>query len=265
MTAEAGLVSGAAPVTDLVVRARGRPAGVGCARCTVRPAGVVDLPPVRAGADADDASQGVWLRLVDQIGRIRDPAALPGWLATTTGRECGRLVRAARRTTPHGGRLLDAEDNPGERAVLADDELLRAKRHTALREALADLPPSCQRLIAVLAEDPPAPYAQISARLGIPVGSIGPTRGRCLAKLRRHPAIAALANTEPASARNEPPSRPCAMTATTEAPTDAPAALNVGPLASPEPVPVGRACPRPTTPMRGAAPDAELRPPICAF
>ena len=95
--------------------------------------------------------------------------------------------------------MLDAEDIPDEQAVLADDELLRAERHAALLEALAGLPPPCQRLIALLAEDPPLPYAQISARLGIPVGSIGPTRRRCLAKLRRHPAIAALASAEPAS------------------------------------------------------------------
>ena len=96
--------------------------------------------------------------------------------------------------------MLDAEDIPDQQAAPADDELLRAERHAALREALADLPPRCQQLIALLTEDPPLPYAQISARLGIPVGSIGPSRGRCLAKLRRHPAIAALTNAEPATA-----------------------------------------------------------------
>jgi RNA polymerase sigma factor (sigma-70 family) len=152
-----------------------------------------------AGADADDASQAVWLQLVDQIGQIRDPAALPGWLATTTRRECGRIGRAARRTQPPG-HLLDVEDIPNEQAASADDGLLRAERHAALREALADLPPSCQRLFALLAEDPPLPYAEISAQLGIPAGSIGPSRGRCLAKLRRHPAIAALTNAELATA-----------------------------------------------------------------
>jgi RNA polymerase sigma factor (sigma-70 family) len=150
-----------------------------------------------AGADADDAGQAVWLALVDHIGRIRDPAALPGWLATTTGRECGRIVRAVGRSSPPSCHVLDAEDIPDEQAAVADDQLLAAERHAALREALSDLPPPCQRLIALLAEDPPLPYAQISARLGIPIGSIGPTRRRCLAKLRRHPAIAALANTEP--------------------------------------------------------------------
>jgi len=67
-----------------------------------------------------------------------------------------------------------------------------AERHAALREALTELSPPCQRLMAMLAADPPVPYAEISARLGIPVGSIGPTRARCLNRLRHHPAIAAL-------------------------------------------------------------------------
>lgn len=68
------------------------------------------------------------------------------------------------------------------------------------------LPPSCQRLLALLVEDPPVPYAEISSRLGIAVGSIGPMRGRCLDRLRRYPAIATLINTEidRAGARNLP-------------------------------------------------------------
>ena len=74
-----------------------------------------------------------------------------------------------------------------------EQELLAAERHAALREAFTDLPPRCQRLIVLLIEDPPVPYAEISARLGIPVGSVGPYRRRCLDKLRRHPAIAGLA------------------------------------------------------------------------
>ena len=66
----------------------------------------------------------------------------------------------------------------------------------SLREAFAHLPPTSQQLIAILSEDPPVPYAEISAKLGIPVGSIGPIRRRCLEKLRRHPAVAALINAE---------------------------------------------------------------------
>jgi RNA polymerase sigma factor (sigma-70 family) len=105
--------------------------------------------------------------------------------------------------------MLDPGDIPDEQAVLPGDELLRAERHAALREALAGLPPACQQLITLLAQDPPLPYAQISARLGIPAGSIGPTRRRCLAKLRRHPAIAALAShPNPPAWQNEQPAKP---------------------------------------------------------
>jgi DNA-directed RNA polymerase specialized sigma24 family protein len=68
-----------------------------------------------------------------------------------------------------------------------------AERHTALREAFSRLPPDCQRLLTLLIDDPPMPDAEISARLGIPVGGIGPGRRRCLEKLRRDPVIAALA------------------------------------------------------------------------
>jgi DNA-directed RNA polymerase specialized sigma24 family protein len=81
---------------------------------------------------------------------------------------------------------------PDEREATAEQELLAAERHAALREAFALLTPFHQQLMAMLIEDPPVPYAQISVRLGMPVSSIGPTRGRCLDKLRRHPAIAAL-------------------------------------------------------------------------
>jgi RNA polymerase sigma factor (sigma-70 family) len=144
-----------------------------------------------ADADAKDVSQGVWLRMVDHLGTIRDPAALPGWLATTTRRECGRVLGTAR--GPRDARyVLDAEDIRDEQAVMAEEVVLAAERNAALREAFAQLPPCCQRLIALLTEDPPVPYAEISAKLSMPVGSIGPRRGRCLSKLRRYLADAAL-------------------------------------------------------------------------
>jgi RNA polymerase sigma factor (sigma-70 family) len=156
-----------------------------------------------ADADADDVGQGVWLQLVDQLDKIRDPAALPGWLATTTRRECVRVLRAAR--GPHAARYaLDAETIPDGQAQMAEQQVLMAERHAALREAFAHLPPCDQQLIALLIQDPPVLYAEISARLCIPVGSIGPTRGRCLDKLRRHPAIAALINDETENAESEP-------------------------------------------------------------
>jgi RNA polymerase sigma factor (sigma-70 family) len=150
-------------------------------------------------ADAADVGQRVWLHLVSQLDKIRDPAALPGWLATTTQRECGTIRRAMRRSQSPG-HVLDAGHIPDQQTGMAEHELLAAERHAALREAVTRLSPRCQRLIAVLIEDPPVPYAQISARLGIPVGSIGPSRSRCLEKLRRDPAIAALINTEAGAA-----------------------------------------------------------------
>jgi RNA polymerase sigma factor (sigma-70 family) len=133
---------------------------------------------------AADAAQCAWLHLLNHLDDLRDPAALPGWLSTTARRECSRVLRAAAR--PHtAGYVLDAE-TPDERAATADQELLKAERHAALREAFAALPPSGQPLLAMLTADPPVPYAEISARLCSPAGSIGPTRRRYLGKLRRH-------------------------------------------------------------------------------
>ena len=146
-------------------------------------------------ADADDVGQNVWLQLVDHLGQIRDPAALPGWLATVTRRECLRVLGAAR-GSPATGYVLDAGTIPDEQARTAEQELLAAERHAALREAFQDLPPTGQQLILLILDDPPASYAEISVRLGIPVGSIGPTRRRWLDKLRRHPAIVALINAD---------------------------------------------------------------------
>jgi RNA polymerase sigma factor (sigma-70 family) len=150
--------------------------------------------------DADDVGQSVWMCLVGHLDKVRNPAALPGWLATTTRRECGRLVRAAHAPDAVAC-ALDAEIVPDERVEAVEQELLAAERHAALREAFACLPREGQRLIALLIADPPVTYAEISARLGIPIGSIGPTRSRYLDKMRRHPAVAALINAESGSLR----------------------------------------------------------------
>jgi RNA polymerase sigma factor (sigma-70 family) len=150
------------------------------------------------GADAEDVGQAVWLKLVTHLGHLREAAALPGWLATTTRRECGRVINAAdaRRA---GERVLIAERIPDTETATVEQELLVAEQHAALRDALARLPPGCQRLLVLLSADPPVPYAEISAKLGISVGSIGPSRRRCLDRLARDPAIVALLSTEAAS------------------------------------------------------------------
>jgi RNA polymerase sigma factor (sigma-70 family) len=152
-------------------------------------------------ADADDVAQSVWLHLVDQLHKVREPAALPGWLATTR-RECLRVLRGTQ--GPLATWTLDAEILPDTQAGTAEQELLVAERHAALREAFGALPPGGQQLITLLIADPPLPYTEISARLGIPVGSIGPSRRRCLEKLRRYPAIAALISAESGSREMQP-------------------------------------------------------------
>jgi RNA polymerase sigma factor (sigma-70 family) len=149
-------------------------------------------------ADAEDVGQSVWLKLVTHLDHLRDSAALPGWLATTTRRECGRVINAAdaRRA---GERVLIADIIPDTETGPVDQELLVAEQHAALRDAFARLPPGCQQLLALLITDPPVPYAEISARLGISAGCIGPNRRRCLDRLGRDPAIAALISAEAAS------------------------------------------------------------------
>jgi DNA-binding CsgD family transcriptional regulator len=123
---------------------------------------------------------------VDQLDHLRDPGALPGWLATTTIREC------LRRLTGRGAERLDtrlADSLQSAADVVIDEEIL-AERHMALRAAFAGLPPRYQQLLSMLTSDPPHSYAEISAELGIPVGSIGPYRARCLDRLRSYPVIA---------------------------------------------------------------------------
>ena len=145
-------------------------------------------------ADADDVGQNVWMQLVDHLDTLQCAAALPGWLATTTRRECLRMLRTAR--VPQQGSWVDAEMMSDPLGEPAEFGLLQAERHAALHEAFGHLSPFGQQLMGLLIQDPPLPYAEISTRLGIPVGSIGPNRSRCLDQMRRHPAIAALINAD---------------------------------------------------------------------
>ena len=142
-------------------------------------------------ADAEQVGQNVWQYLANQLERVRDPAALPGWLATAARQECLRVLHEARRPQA-AGQILDTDISPDEQARGVEQQLLLAERHATLREAFLTLPPNSQQLISLLLEEPPVSHAEISARLGIPVGSIGPDRHHALSKLRRHPAIAAL-------------------------------------------------------------------------
>lgn len=139
------------------------------------------------GADAEDVNQTVWLRLVEHLGRIREPDALPGWIATTTRHECLALLRRNKRTSPVDPSFDQATADPDP-----TDDLMEAERRHALRTALEELSEGRRALLLMLLEDPPRPYAEISRILGIPVGSIGPTRARALATLRSTSALTAL-------------------------------------------------------------------------
>jgi RNA polymerase sigma factor (sigma-70 family) len=146
------------------------------------------------GSDAEDVLQTLWLRLVEHLRDIREPEALPGWIATTTRNECLRLLRSRQRSEVFDplestvGRTIPSEDVPVDEHV-ADSRLL-SERREALLAAFAVLPDHQRDLLTLLLADPPLSYQEISRRLRIPVGSIGPTRARALERLRRHPAVA---------------------------------------------------------------------------
>ena len=142
--------------------------------------------------DSDDVGQSVWLLLVERIGMLREPAALPGWLATTTQRECLRVLRTSRRHDH--AELPDEQLSLDLDAAMIEEELLAAERDAAVRAAFAELPRSCRELLAMLISDQPHSYEEISAALGMRVGSIGPMRARCLDRLRQSPHIAAIAD-----------------------------------------------------------------------
>jgi RNA polymerase sigma factor (sigma-70 family) len=138
--------------------------------------------------DTDDIGQTVWFRLVEQLGNIRQPAALPGWLATTTHRECTRAAREARRYSYSTS--LDEAQVPQQRTPAPEEEIVEAELGAALRTALAGLPDFCRRLLSLLLRDPPLSYQEISDLLPIPVGSVGPQRKRCLNRIRRSLSLA---------------------------------------------------------------------------
>ncbi|GGK28723.1 DNA-directed RNA polymerase sigma-70 factor [Pilimelia terevasa] len=130
---------------------------------------------------ADDVVQATWLALVRGADSLRDPQAVWRWATVTARREAWRAARRDRREATTDDQHLDAAAPPSagpENAVLADASAAALWRH------VAGLTARCRRLLRVIAFDDRPDYASISAELGMPVGSIGPTRGRCLEKLR---------------------------------------------------------------------------------
>ncbi|GAA3383884.1 RNA polymerase sigma factor [Cryptosporangium minutisporangium] len=139
--------------------------------------------------DTDDVVQVVWLRLLEHLPGLAAPAALPGWLITTTRREC---LQHARVSSGRARREAPLLVEPGADLDDLDDELLRAERRAAMRAAFRQLGERCRRLLGLLLTEPRPSYVQISAELGLAIGSIGPIRARCLDDLRRAPELAAL-------------------------------------------------------------------------
>lgn len=143
----------------------------------------------------DDAFAATWLRLAERLDTIREPEKLPGWLATTATNEVRQIIR---RRGP-GEFSLNASWRPGvddpavdlgDRLVGDDGDhtaaLVRAEQRAEVRTAFSRLDEGCREIITVLVlADPPPPYGEASEILGRPVGSLGPTRSRCLEKLRR--------------------------------------------------------------------------------
>lgn len=133
-------------------------------------------------ADCADAVQTTWLRLVEHLDRIHDPSRVGAWLATTTRRECLRLVAHAKRVAP--ARDADVFEGPDISLRDLDSALLDAEQAVQIGAALAQLPPRWRELLLLLVADPAPSYEEISQQLRMPIGSIGPTRGRALLRLR---------------------------------------------------------------------------------
>jgi RNA polymerase sigma factor (sigma-70 family) len=133
-------------------------------------------------SDAADVTQTTWLRLLEHIDRIEYPDRVGSWLAATARNECLRSLASRKRV------VLGHDDAELDCAVAyqpeIDERLLSDERARDVRDAVSHLPTRWQRLLQLLMADPPASYAEISDELGLPIGSIGPTRGRCLARLR---------------------------------------------------------------------------------
>jgi RNA polymerase sigma factor (sigma-70 family) len=144
--------------------------------------------------EREDVAQTVWLRLIEHLKDLREPRALPMWIITTAKREAYRSITVQSRVQPK-----DPLDDAWSAHLVVEDDpdaaLVRTERRAALLEGFAGLSLRQRSLLTLLSHDPPVPYAEISRQTGIPVGAIGPTRARALARLRETPSVAALAFT----------------------------------------------------------------------
>jgi RNA polymerase sigma factor (sigma-70 family) len=148
-------------------------------------------------ADARDAAQRTWLQMVENHSKIRKPEALGGWLRTTARHECLRIIRERWRVAPLDDADGDAVPDP---TVDVEQTVVDADTVRRLRHLITTLPPRSALLLTELFRDEPPAYAELASLTGIPVGSIGPTRGRALGQLRR-------LFDDPADSQNAPRSR----------------------------------------------------------
>jgi RNA polymerase sigma factor (sigma-70 family) len=134
-----------------------------------------------SAAEAADAAQSTWLRLVEHLDRIEDPERLGAWLATTARRECLRIIRMGKRELPSDEEwMFEAESSDA-----VETRLLMRERDAALWAAFDEIEERCQALLRLVCAPEAPSYDEVAAALGMPVGAIGPTRARCLDKLRR--------------------------------------------------------------------------------
>lgn len=141
--------------------------------------------------DVEDVSQTVCLRMVEHLGSIRQPAALPGWISTIARRESLRVAKKASRICPIDS-FVEAKQDRSVDQVEVEMDMLRAEQNQAVRDGLTELPVVQRNLLLLLAAEPPLSYCEISRILDMPVGSIGPTRARCLKRLRETSAVTSM-------------------------------------------------------------------------
>ena len=130
-------------------------------------------------ADARDAEQRTWLRLVEHLGSLRDPDRLGGWLSTTASRECLRIVREGQSVTALEMDAVPTAD-PG-----VEEQVVDADTAARLWRIVGTLPPRGRTIMNALFADEPRPYAEVARATGIPIGSLGPSRARLIDRVRR--------------------------------------------------------------------------------
>ena len=141
--------------------------------------------------ELQDVAQTVWLRVIEHLGALVEPRALPAWIATTARREALHVIGTSRRVD-----LADPQDETWASRLVSDadpeEDLERGERRAAVLEGFASLSLRQRQVLLLLCQDPPPTYAEVSRRTGVPIGAIGPTRARALKRLRREPCVRAL-------------------------------------------------------------------------